>query len=950
MMRIVRIFQARLLRHAAKVGKYSLIAGLLATGACTRKFYREQTDKDVHGLMTQKNQSSEWAIENWHIYPDPRARHADPSNPDRPPKPHDDPAAEVLSPNPQKAKKVGTADFEGDGWLKYLELWNQANREEDLTTGNKYALTPREGTGASGYGTAPNAPADADRRGQLANTYEETLRPPQRSDLVTTYERALKSEIPTYRLRMDQATELSLFNSREFQDRREDLYNAALPVSLERFSFTAQFFGTANAIREVTGRETADGKGNRWRLNTAGGFSRLFPTGALLMVQLANRLVVDLGNGRPDLSATTLSLDLVQPLLQGGGFAVNLENLTQAERNLLYAIRSYARFRKIYYLFIATGDDVFNSPFSFAGLNLRGVGPTLTPGSQGYLPTLLLSAQQRNEIDNVAKLEEYLVQFRGFAEGSDVSPLQVDQVEQQLLSSRNALIARRLAVQNALDLFKLQLGVPTSVPLELDGRPVGPITEQLDRFGTLREEFDAVRKQADNYIVASQQHAQLLGGGVLAPIPMEVPLRGYLGDLFVNSAVVKGTEFKKTFPARWEAWTNRTVPEIKEALSSLREQQRNLLNKKATLEREGGALIPLDAVILAGLPREIYLGLFEQNLREYESKQMPKENPARAMREQASLYREVINLFTLVLSEAREERLEQIQEAWPSLPPVNVNGVDILREDLDRCISLASQLALTNRLELMNARGQLVDAWRQIAVQANGLQGVLDVAYHGDFSSPANANRPAAIGGSRSRNQLIINGELPLVRRLERNNYRVSLIAFQRQRRATMATEDFILNDIRSEVRNVRTLAELYKIQQRSVEVAYALVENSLDVFQAPPDPRSVGGGQTAGNAAALTQQLLSAQSSLVRAQNDLYDVWVRFLIARMQLYRDLELLPLDSRGVWNDECTYQSNAEPLGPPSTGAGPRRDPAAAGAGGGPQGGPLPEPQVAPGVAK
>ena len=56
------------------------------------------------------------------------------------------------------------------------------------------------------------------------------------------------------------------------------------------------------------------------------------------------------------------------------------------------------------------------------------------------------------------------------------------------------------------------------------------------------------------------------------------------------------------------------------------------------------------------------------------------------------------------------------------------------------------------------------------------------------------------------------------------------------------------------------------------------------------------------GNAAALTNQLLQAQSSLLQAQNQLFDIWINYLTVRMQLYRDLELMPLDFRGVWIDE------------------------------------------------
>src|SRR5262249_48716911 len=70
-----------------------------------------------------------WAIENWHVYPDPRARFGDPSDPDHPPMPPDDPAAYDLSPNPQKPCKAGIARIEGKGYLELLGQWDRENRE-----------------------------------------------------------------------------------------------------------------------------------------------------------------------------------------------------------------------------------------------------------------------------------------------------------------------------------------------------------------------------------------------------------------------------------------------------------------------------------------------------------------------------------------------------------------------------------------------------------------------------------------------------------------------------------------------------------------------------------------------------------------------------------------------------------------------------------------------------
>jgi len=590
--------------------------------------------------------------------------------------------------------------------------------------------------------------------------------------------------------------------------------------------------------------------------------------------------------------------------LRGGGFAVTLEPLTQAERNLLYAIRSYARFRKIYYVYLAGGADVFNSPYSFAGLNLRGVGPTLAAPSQGYFPTLLLSALERNEAENVRVLEQFGRLYVAFEEGGDVSRLQVDQVEQQLLRSQSSLLQRRLDVNNGLDGLKLQLGVPTTLPLELDDAGTRPLDEHLAQFTRIQREFDRLRADASDYYDAARRQLQLVGGTLTNAVLLEVALRPRLRSLIVEAKAVRGTRFVKNILPRWSVWEKRSEEELKRALLQLGEARRAILNRKAELEVRSEKLPAADVARLDEITLQVNLGRFEQFLRLFEARPWLREVESVRVRQQAGLFREVINLFALVVGEARTERLDKVRKTWPSLPGSVLEGVDLVGGDFDEAIAVAARYSLDHRFELMNARGQLVDSWRQIAVRANLLQGALNVGYNLNATSPFPANEPLNVGGSRTTNQLTINGELPLVRRLEANQYRVSQIAFQRQRRALQATEDFILNDIRTDLRSLRVLGENYKIQQRAVEVAYAQVENSLDVLQAPPDPRAGGNGQTAGNAAALTQQLLNAQTSLLQSQNSLYTVWVNYLVARMQLYRDLELLPLDARGAWTDERT----------------------------------------------
>src|SRR5262249_248539 len=256
---------------------------------------------------------------------------------------------------------------------------------------------------------------------------------------------------------------------------------------------------------------------------------------------------------------------------------------------------------------------------------------------------------------------------------------------------------------------------------------------------------------------------------------------------------------------------------------------------------------------------------------------------------------------------ARNERMEALRRTWPRLPRLCVPGADLLTLDPMDAQARAAQIALVNRLDLMNARAQLVDAWRQIAIFANALLGTLNVEYRLDSRTPAGLARPFDFGASRTASQLFISGELPLVRLPERNNYRACLIAFQRQRRALMENEDLVVSNVRSLLRQLHVLAENYKIQQRQVELAYETVESSLEEFRAPP-PAPAQAGQVisttsaAVNAASLTQQLLSAQRSLPTAQNQLLTVWIGYLSTRILLYRDLELMQVDPRGLWIDE------------------------------------------------
>jgi hypothetical protein len=331
-----------------------LVAGVLVAAlGCTRNFYRKQANKEVGEILAEKDKYPAWAIENWHLYPDPRARFATPVDPDHPPKPPDDPAAYDLSPNPQKPGKRGVARIEGNGYLELIAQWDQENRQklaeeeakeqrekteppppaEEQPRKAEPAAAPEEQSTEEESQVGPIRPLTEQGPGAGAAENKAILGATAPTEKVAEAVPRTSLDItgrPAYLMTLDQAAELAMFNSREYQDQRESLYLAALPVTLERFALTAQLFAAEQGIREYFGRtSTAGPHANRWALNSGMGVGKILPTGALLLFNFANQTVFDFLNPKKTISTSTLTFDAIQPLLRGGGRAVALELLTR---------------------------------------------------------------------------------------------------------------------------------------------------------------------------------------------------------------------------------------------------------------------------------------------------------------------------------------------------------------------------------------------------------------------------------------------------------------------------------------------------------------------------------------------------------------------------------------------------------------------------------------------
>jgi hypothetical protein len=395
-----------------------------------------------------------------------------------------------------------------------------------------------------------NSPKPSTETGPTVDSPDEPLVPIQAAQYEVKDEPASstdgKKEGAGFLINLDQSVELAVFNSREFQDRRESLYLTALPVTLERFNFLPQFFATDRFFREWAGRLSNNGKQNKWEFNTSTGptsglgFSQLFSTGALLTLQLANRTVINLtGSPRHTISESTLIMDLSQPLLQAGGPAVTLEPLTQSERDLVYELRNFARFHREFYVAIAVG-----SPIRTAGGGIGVAGLDLGVRGQasfvGYYPTIQRLAVLENNRENVESFARLLRFYQAYVVGGSVSSLQVDQIEQQLLDSRAQALQQEVLYQDSLDQFKIQLGVPTNLCIELDFGPLQPLKDQMQRLEGVEADYRSVLETLDK--LEDEQET-----------PPE-RLREILRRMFLESSLVKGTRFQREIEERYRKW------------------------------------------------------------------------------------------------------------------------------------------------------------------------------------------------------------------------------------------------------------------------------------------------------------------------------------------------------------------------------------------------------------
>ncbi len=868
---------------------------------------------------------SRWHLRNYSLQSSPDSRFYDPYNPDCEPMPNDDPTAHRLM------QRV-------DG-MKGSKAWK------------KYGRTP-----------------------YVENPYWRQYLSVDESGAIV--------------LDKETAVRLALKHSPSYQTAEEELYKSALSVSTQRYFFDAKFYGGNSLFY------TADGTPSTTLEDTTTlSMTKNFASGADILVGLANTLTWQFSGQDSFSSQSVLNFAFLQPLLRGGGRAVALENLTQAERNFLASVRQMAYFQQGFYVSTVTGTG-----------GVTGPGGAGSAGGGGYYALLSEQVRINNQMQQIASLEDTLNRTtQMFVAGRLQKKVDVIRTRIQLLSSQNDLLQQKGNYEGAIEAYLQSLGLPP----DLKVRVQDPLLEQFELMSPtlrklqddvnlllaiLRDENQAIPDELRGRIpyFASQLRNEVeIVEKDLVFLEKMVPERISNIEFLQDRPSVRNGEVAADvcsipdFQDRLRLVQN-TLPEKRKRIDMIIElndllapysqsQLHEIVDDEKFDEKTLWILYQLNLMDLAPILSEDIRGrieipyrvqldplnqkrretqlelnrlesflpslgeakadrpLVEQNYRESVEKinrlrQELQTILAKIAEVEAAKEKEVIQrIHDWVAGDRKPWRYASFEEAKEELRKERDFGHDLIRvpdpyrtwlnrvsnrlsAELNDLLILqarvrldsitltpismsaeeAFQIASENRLDWMNRRAALVDAWRQIEITSNALRGYLNLKVDGSIATEG--NNPFNFSSKNGQVSVGLVWDSPLDRLIQQNAYRAALIDYQRARRAYYTYVDGLKANLRSDVRNIQVSQLAFEIQRESVFSAIVNVDSAMLNLEDPNESNV--------NA---TRDVLDNLTSLLEAQNMFMSTWVQYLEQRMQFELAMGTLRLDSQGMWID-------------------------------------------------
>jgi len=238
------------------------------------------------------------------------------------------------------------------------------------------------------------------------------------------------------------ALQIGARNSDEYQSRKESVFRAAFALDIERNEFRNFFVSRISSAISADTTDDPGRSGARAEQDTSAsaGIDRTLKNGASLSAALA----VDLANLLTQGGSSTIRLaadpSVSIPLLRGSGRHIVTEPLTQAEREVIYTIWEFERFKRTFAVGIA----------------------------QQYFSVLSQMDGVKNAEENYRGKIRSSRRSRRWADAGRLPAIQVDQAIQSELGARSGWIRSQLQLKNSLDSFKRLIGLPPDARVKID--------------------------------------------------------------------------------------------------------------------------------------------------------------------------------------------------------------------------------------------------------------------------------------------------------------------------------------------------------------------------------------------------------------------------------------------------------------------------------------------------
>lgn len=251
------------------------------------------------------------------------------------------------------------------------------------------------------------------------------------------------------RLDLTEALAIAMRQARELKSAEEEYILAALRLLIERHAWGPRFFNDVSAT--VTGVAEDNAYNSALRVVNDLRVTQRLPYGGDVSARLLARATEDLrekvaGEG---VQTAELILSANIPLLRGAGLSA-AESRIQAERNLVYAARTFEEFRRQFLVNIAR---------DFLGLVVQ---------SRGI----------ENSERQLIRLRDFQAREEALVQAGRQPPFQAALSAQDVLFAEDNLRSQKEAFRLAVDRFKVRLNIPVDQEVEIVPSTLGlPVPE-----------------------------------------------------------------------------------------------------------------------------------------------------------------------------------------------------------------------------------------------------------------------------------------------------------------------------------------------------------------------------------------------------------------------------------------------------------------------------------------